>query len=147
MFKRYAVVALLTSVVASPLFAAHAEEGRFIKGTGATIYAEAGGTRRAIINPACYVAAGGKADFSDTQIISDKELAAIPEGAPVVCEKAFVKFADDATVYMVQGGLLRPFPSPECAFKSGVAKDWSNIVTLASKWKGSYGYGARVCPK
>jgi hypothetical protein len=147
MSKRLAFTTVLTAaVVAAPILAAHAEMGRFIKGSGATIYAATSKQRRGIINPACYVAAGGRPDFSDTKVVPDAELAAIPEGAPIVCEKAFVKFANDPTVYMVQGGLLRPFPDPPCAFKHGVATNWSNIVTLDPKWGTSYGYGASACP-
>ena len=148
MFQRLAFTVLLaTTIVGVPLRAVNAEEGRFIKGSGAGIYAATRTQKRWIINPACYVAAGGRPDFSDTSLVSDSELAAIPEAAPVVCEKAYVKFSRDPTVYMIQGGLLRPFSDPPCAFKYGVARNWSNVVTLDRKWSTSYGYGATPCSK
>lgn len=125
----------------------NAEEGRFIKGSGAAVYAATRTHKRWIINPTCYVAAGGRPDFSDTVVVPDSALAAIPDAAPIVCDRAYVKFSNDPTVYMVQGGLLRPFPDPTCAFKNGVATNWSNIITLDPKWASSYGYGVSVCPK
>lgn len=148
MLQRLAFIALSTTVLAAiPLRAVDAEEGRFLKGSGAAVYAATRTQKRWIINPTCYVAAGGRPDFSDVRVVSDAELAGLPEAAPILCERAYVKFSHDPTVYMVQGGLLRPFPDPTCAFKNGVATNWSNISTLDPKWSGSYGYGVSVCSK
>jgi hypothetical protein len=145
--KRLALAALLGgSVLGAPLFFAYAELGRYIKGSGPVVYAATKKQKRAFITPECFVAAGGKSDLSDVKRVSDRELATIPEAAPIVCDRSFVKLSDDATVYVVQGGLLRPFPDASCAFKNGVAEDWSNVVTLPAKWRDSYGYGGPVCP-
>ena len=40
MFKRFAVATLLASTLAAIPLLAGADEGRFIKGTGATVYAD-----------------------------------------------------------------------------------------------------------
>src|SRR5262245_60730813 len=109
--KRLAVATLLgVSVAVAPLFAAYAELGRFIKGSGPVVYAATKKQKRAFITPECFVAAGGKSDFSDVKQVPDRELANIPEAAPIVCDRSFLKLSNDATVYVVQGGLLRPFP-------------------------------------
>lgn len=145
--RRLALATLLgVGVALAPLFAAYAELGRFIKGSGPVVYAATKKQKRAFITPECFVAAGGKSDFSDVKQVPDRELANIPEAAPIVCDRSFLKLSNDATVYVVQGGLLRPFPDAPCAFKNGVAADWSNVVTLPAKWRESYGYGAPVCP-
>ena len=144
MLQRSALIVLFALTLAGT---AGAEEGRFIKGSGPAVYAATRTEKRWIINPACYVAAGGRPDFSDTVVVPDRELARLHEGAPILCERAYVKFSNDPTVYMVQGGLLRPFPDPTCAFKHGVATNWSNIITLDPKWGRAYGYGVSVCPK
>src|SRR6188768_2791158 len=120
--KRLTIASLLSvSVAGAPVFAAYAELGRFIKGSGPVVYAATKKQKRAFITPECFVAAGGKSDFSDVKQVSDRELANIPEAAPIVCDRSFLKLSNDATVYVVQGGLLRPFPDASCAFKNGVA--------------------------
>lgn len=121
-------------------------EGRFVKGSSATIYAVHGGMRHAITDPGCYAVLGGAPNFSDTTTVSDAEIFALPEGAPTVCaERAFVKFTHHPAVYLATGNTLRPFPDPGCAFAHGVAQDWSGITQLDPSWSSQFAIGTGLC--
>jgi len=95
--------ALSLEIEASQPPLASLADGTFVKGSGPQIYWMAGGQRHLIPNWETFLSLGGAADQSNVRVLTEDQVAAIPDGSPIAPVVTSVRFAALADFGAEQG--------------------------------------------
>jgi len=118
-------------------------DASLVKGDGSAVYMVYNGMKRPIVSDVVFLALGY--DWDDITWLSDAFLADYTTGSDVNDSSMhpdgqIVKYASDPAVYLIDGGLKRPFQSAS-AFEDN-RFSWGNIITIPDTE--TYGNGAAV---